>query len=509
MPPVPEGFKVSKNTLNKLPEGERADAATHLWTKSAGLCALCDQPLPNETGLIEEGEVEADHHIPEHGGAGGPTVLKNLYLAHKSCNRRRRDLPFRVAHAVIAFATWVDRKGRVTFDDVLNQYVKPANLGVRVTRDGSEISVDYGGTVLRSPVAIDPATKTEYFFTEVPTAYLHNDREVQPRLIEADHVSALAQDFVVRPVHEPSNCRLIPGVGDTARLMQFDGQHKSTAQIILGRTSVPTKVYIEPAVPMIQELVISIQQRIKKRPLSTSDTLIKLGDVVAERLSQYVAKPGQLRSEQGYIASQPLEMQKARRAEWLQELERLVFMDPANKLHRFVGTKRSPQFPTTDSVVISKLIRPFIFQGLLAEDMEQVNGRDHEHRAILIILNSIVERFLDEGWQPASSAVLRRRAQNFLYQGSIGWWVSQILRPAIIVRLEIPKADHVKPFLKPLQPEHEDKLRELIDTIAAWDVWSLDDASPAVKAMKSNVSKDVAASLPEYTEWRLLREAIG
>ena len=128
---------------------------------------------------------------------------------------------------------------------------------------------------------------------------------------------------------------------------------------------------------------------------------------------------------------------------------------------------------------------------------------------MLLILNSIVEKFLDVGWQLNASAVMKRRAQNFFYQGSIGWWVTQILRPAILIRLEIPKADHVKPFLKPLQPEHEDKLRELIDNLASWDVWSLDDATPTVKAMKSNVSKDVAASLPNYTEWRLLREAIG
>ena len=124
MAQVPDGFKVSKNTLSKLPESERDGAGSYLWTKSKGLCALCDQPLPNEAGLIEEGEIEADHHVPEHSGAGGATELKNLYLAHKSCNRRRRDLPFGLAHAVIEFATWVDRKGRVTFEDVVKKYVK-------------------------------------------------------------------------------------------------------------------------------------------------------------------------------------------------------------------------------------------------------------------------------------------------------------------------------------------------------------------------------------------------
>jgi len=133
----------------------------------------------------------------------------------------------------------------------------------------------------------DPATNVKYFFVDVPVKYIHNDKEIQPRLIMAGHVRKLAVDFVERPVHEPSNCRLVHDTGNTARLLQFDGQHKTTAQILIGRKTVPMKIYVEPPIDMLQSLVIKIQQEIKKQPLTRSDTLAKIGDVMGRRLEGY------------------------------------------------------------------------------------------------------------------------------------------------------------------------------------------------------------------------------
>lgn len=509
LPAAPDGFKVSKGMLAKLPEKERDEAASRLWVKSGGLCALCDQPLPTESDLLDAGEVEPDHHVAEHSGTGGVTALENLYLAHKSCNRRRRNLQFDLAHAVIKFATWSDRIGRVTFENVAKAYLASPNRNVRFRRDGPIGWLDFGTGDVAVVISEDPATKTEYFFAEIPVEFVQNDAGVQPRVVEHDHVAALAQDFVEHPVHEPSNCRLVHVNGDVYSLLQFDGQHKTTAQIILGRETVPMKVYVSPSIPMIQDLVISIQQRIKKRPLSTSDTLLKISDVVAQRLASYVPGPGKVRSEQDYVASQPLELQGKVKQEWLQELERLAFFDDQNKLRRYVSQRRTTEFPTTDSVVIAKLVRPFIYQGLLNEDMDNINGRDHERKAILIILNTITERMLEEGWVTNASKLLRRRAQNFLYQGSIGWWVPRVLMPAIQFRLEITKENAKKPFVRPLTPEQEDKLRGLIEQLCSWEIWSLDDTHPAVKAMKSNVPRDVAAQFPDYHEYKLLKEVVG
>src|SRR5205823_3209846 len=130
-----------------------------------------------------------------------------------------------------------------------------------------------------------------------------------------------------------------------------------------GRTRIPMKVYVEPSVAMVQALVLKIQQEIKKQPLTRSDTLAKLGDVIKRRLDEYLLTEG-LHSEKGFIAAQPANEQKSIKKEYQQELQRLIFFDDTNLLSNAVrpGTKGAP---TTDKVVIERIIRPLLHLELL------------------------------------------------------------------------------------------------------------------------------------------------
>src|ERR1700680_1269254 len=98
MSEVPDGFKLSKSMRAELPESQRGIAEEELWRKAGGLCALCDEPLPPDgRGVVP------DHKIAVAEGAGGPTTIENLYLAHADCNNRRKNLPFELAQRVVKF----------------------------------------------------------------------------------------------------------------------------------------------------------------------------------------------------------------------------------------------------------------------------------------------------------------------------------------------------------------------------------------------------------------------
>ena len=93
--------------------------------------------------------------------------------------------------------------------------------------------------------------------------------------------------------------------------MQFDGQHKATAQIAMNRETIQMKIYMEISVAMANELVITIQKDVKKKALSQSDTMAKLNDVMGELLDKYVVAKGQVRTEKGFIESLPNAKQTA------------------------------------------------------------------------------------------------------------------------------------------------------------------------------------------------------
>jgi hypothetical protein len=337
----------------------------------------------------------------------------------------------------------------------------------------------------------------------VPMQYIHNDPEIQPRSIIAAHVRKLALDFLQHPVHEPSNCRLVKDGHSTARLHQFDGQHKTTAQILIGRTTAPMKVYVEPAIDMLQELVIKIQQEIKKQPLTKSETLAKISDVVRRILDSYSEKPGKHRSEKRLLAKQSQHERGVVKKLYFDELRGLVFFDDDNELSKAVVPAVKNR-PTTDKVVINKIISPLLYAQPLDTDMDESIERDTERANILFVVNAIAEKVLPKGWNKAGNDVQRRRAENFFYQGSIGWWMGEILEPSL--RYVLYKMGKNKPLLlEPLDEASKEKIFSLIDKLCSWDIWSTDDPEH-LKAMRSNTVKNVIEAFPDYTDKKLIQE---
>ena len=493
-------FKLSPKMRRELPEPQRVRAEQELWDKSGGVCALCDEPLGNVP----------DHIVPDHKIAvvdKGKTTLTNLYLAHKSCNSSRQHLPFDIAKPLVKFKVISDMKPDVTFDDVLGTYVDNPNREVTFQKINGSITLKSGGWESTCEIYTDPATGCEYFFTELPVFLVQNDVEVQPRFIMHAHVRKLALDFTERPVHEPSNCRLVYTGAKTAKLLQFDGQHKTTAQVLIGRKRISAKIYIEPDIAMLQQLVVKIQQEIKKQPLTRSDTLAKLGHVIVGYVDNYKVKKGQVRTEAGFIRSQPDKKTKAEvKKLYFEELRRLVFFDDENSFCRLFkpGVRDRLQ---TDKVIIDKMIKPLIYPQLLDRDMDASGGRDDEREAIVMILNALETEMLGAKLNDKQS-LQYRRAKTFFLGGAIGWWMQDILIPSI--RYATKRLQEKKPLLiDPLSDDERSDILSLVETLCSWPIWSEDD-DDILKAMRSNTVKNVRELLEdEYNFTELIKQALG
>jgi hypothetical protein len=317
-----------------------------------------------------------------------------------------------------------------------------------------------------------------------------------------NHVRKLALDFLERPVHEPSNCRLVVTGGSTAQLLQFDGQHKTTAQVLIGRKTIPTKVYVEPEIPMLQKLVLKIQQEIKKQPLTRSDTLAKLGHVMQRVLEDYKVPSGKIRTERGLIARQPTaRAQRELKTLYFDELARLIFFDDENRLARLVRPGETEP-PTTDKVVVDRIIRPMIDPGLLEVDMDAEGGRDNERNSIVLVLNTIADKMLPKGLGGPGGELASIRAKNFFYQASIGWWMEDLLLPAIkwgVYRINKPL------FIEPLNSEVEDRMITIIEKLCELDIWSTQDPE-IIKAMRSNTVANVRAVVGDIDDQTLIAD---
>lgn len=500
---VPAEFKLSKAIRDELPENEKADAREKLWAKSGGKCSLCDEALPPDGKLVD-----IDHMTPRKHGAGGETKLSNLYVAHSSCNRSRKNLPYGLASSVIRFAKWCAAHPRRSFDDVINTYIPGGGMRAKIHLEEGEVQLDFGSDERRADLYDDPATGTQYFFMNVPVSYIQNDEDTQPRFIEHDHVRTLATDFTERPVHEPSNCRLITIENGLADLRQFDGQHKTTAQVILGRTEIPMKIYLNPDQAMIQELVVQIQQGIKKRPLSTTDTLKKLDDVIQDRVAAYkLEHGGESPSEIELVAAQPLQDQTAFKKRLLSNFEFAVLNDDSLQLRKYISTKADRNSPLTDRVLVAKIIKPLICQELLDSKLDNSIARETERDAVVQFLNRVTENMLTDKWRPkprnADEDLATRRARLFFQQGAVSWWLKSIFLPtfqSVFLRQRWKKL-----FVEPLSDVQQERLDGYLDIVCGWEVWSTTDEKK-IAAFRSNTVSNVESAVPEHSNLSLQHE---
>lgn len=163
--------------------------------------------------------------------------------------------------------------------------------------------------------------------------------------------------------------------------------------------------------------------------------------------------------------------------------------------------------------MVSKLITPLMNSQLLDDDMDsQEYGRNFEEQTIVVILNELASSMLIGKWKADAESIDKRRADNFFYQGSIGWLLMDVLIPAIRNTLLIPQGQKGL-FTSRLSKEKKNRLKSLIQELCSWPMWSTSDPE-ALAAMRSNTRENVRKALSkyrgkDYNEYTLSKKVIG
>lgn len=440
-----------------------------LVQKASGQCYLCEEALD-----LQADEVQKDHVDPH-----GPTLPYNLYLAHRGCNALKRDLLVDDAKRMIRFRKFCEtKKHEVTFDDVLEEYMPGTKRQpVKVVIDGNDMVLRFSKSdEVKVNVMIDPTSDVRYCFLEVPITHICNDTEVQPRKINWDHAWKLAQDFAVHPVHEPSSCRLVTERAGTGRLMQFDGQHKTAAQIIMGRTKIQTKLYLDPPLPLIRSLIVSIQSKIVKLPLEISIALTKLSDVYRDHWEQ-----GGFATEADFIKSYRSDQQAGAKRELLSALYRSILENPNGKMTSFVQPRKARRgaYPLSMNNLINLILKELLcHQQLTSEVATPEDPRPEETANIVDILNQLAdELLLDQKWQferPKEAEASRDhlKAQRFFTPGAVRYW-APLLKQAIGYAQNLHLANEMdRPLLRKLDDQGREIIRQVVKRLCEHPVWT-------------------------------------
>lgn len=486
-------IQISKTLSLKLPESERENIEQALWDKSGGICWLCEEPLNRSAD-----DIHLDHDLPE--SEGGPTEASNLNLTHASCNKAKRNaktVPIRPYLKLLAFAK--KSGGRLKYDGYVEHF-SIAPKPVVVSRVGDEVTFELPNGDRTSVPVFRETNGTgdhEYAFVTLPREAIYNDDACQPRVVRTDHAWSIYSDMQRNPLHEPPSCRMETyELGQAVRLLLFDGQHKTIASWMMNRSTVTAKVYLNMTTAQANELVNSIQAKIKKLPLSPFELAGKMADEWENKFSEYELQVGATEvSEDGFLKWLPQNERSRGRAALQAALIQNVLSSPDLRITNHVkkpGSEAMP-FSFTEQQLKSKVLEKLLVKEPLAAKGEAAQqARDTEAANIVSLLNTLNDlAFEPSDDNPEMGPTEIERARRMSYQLSLAY-LSDLIRQMWV---RVAMSDSKEPMSKVLNDGQNADLAESIKRLVDHPVWTAAfDRDQKMAAVKVALEKNQAAS---------------
>lgn len=277
--------------LSKLTGAEREALKQRLHLIQSGKCFICDAAISLE---LQSSTLDIDHVIPLN--VDGVDDETNLALTHGSCNRSKQASDLRVARCLARFERLKVRchaeDGRSpSLADVLADH-GGATHDLALLRQGDKIKYSFaaiGDTALHEvPVYQDKLSGVESFFAEIPIAYLHHDAKINPRPIGGSLRGLMEEFFKRRPqLHVALAWTDLDGAAGNGRLHVFDGQHKASAQVLLGTRKLPVRIFLNPDINVLLTTNANAGDKLRQVAFDKSVKRRLGSSLYADRVSRY------------------------------------------------------------------------------------------------------------------------------------------------------------------------------------------------------------------------------
>ncbi|MCA9054887.1 MAG: HNH endonuclease [Planctomycetaceae bacterium] len=449
-------------------------------------CFVDDHPIDDEN------DVEF-HHIKPY-SEDGPTEIANIGAVCRNHHRRIRTLSLSEFRDQLSMDQFFDHKDPRRLDDLLTFKLNAGGFGRKVTveQNGeSPLTLHFTNPDRQRQtcnVFACPATGMRYFYAVLPIEYLCNDAELQPRPLEQKRVWELYRHLTAHTQLAPAVCRLVDG-----KVMLFDGQHKSAAQIWAGRKLLDCKVYINPDVRLLKDTNLVAHDKLRQMAFFTSTLIAKYSDIFKQEWEEYVDRPGSKNEADFVTFLQARGKTKAEAKKMVRmAIEQDVIDNPDNKLSEFIAERnRTRKTPLSLSILEKTFFKEFIFAPPTAVEFESPEDfRDTEKKNLVQLLSLIAESLLIGRWNPDANNAAHQRAERIFAAGAMRAWVP-MLRDAIAQVLRIyDEVERQKVLFRNISDSEWSLILDRLNRLFSHKVW--EDPNPDVAAqLKVNAAETV------------------
>lgn len=418
---------VQSGYLTALDSEQRGQLERKLLARQSGRCFICDDPIDL---LLHRGQLDVDHIDPLI--EDGLDAENNFALTHASCNRSKGAANLQIARRLAEFErlqTQAQQSGKrgANLGDVLARH-EGATAMLRLRRGQTQVDFslpEAGDNSIRSvPIYRDKLSGMESFFAPLPVQYLHHDDRINPRSIGAN-IRGLIEEFLQkRPQLHIALAWWAPDKDGSGAVKVFDGQHKAAAQILLGSTELPVRVFLDPDVNVLLQANTNAGGKLRQVAFDTAVMRHLGSSLYVDRVKRYQSMRGLPESDYSFSEQDLVRFFRGER----REMERYIIdaqrdaitHDQENAILEFVEwAGKTADRPLSYNTLERSFFREFLYKKALDTPIdagmeEGVNPRQLEHEQMVRLMTLFAEIFFVGSWDPEKGG---RRLESQIQAG--------------------------------------------------------------------------------------------
>lgn len=387
--------------LASLSAETRDKLILELWERQNHKCFVTGKEIDLD---LHMNQLDIDHVIAlNKGGADTPS---NLALEFSDANRSKGDKDLNYARCIWQYynlENQLRKENKIpNLEDVLHLYNGAKyELEYKIKDNFVTFSFTQLGNkdLIKTPVYTDTLSKQKYFFAEFPIEYLFHDEKINPRKLNSSLTKLMSEFYNGYPqLHIALG--YITGT-EKSKVMIFDGQHKTSAQILLNTRKIPVRVFINPDEKLLTDSNLHAGTTLKQVAFDKS-VISGLGSKIYRQfIEEYQLKNNTTDfnfSEQDLIRF--FIGEKSIKKYIIDDIKTCISNSPDNKLMDFVEFGgRSTEKPLSYSSIDKTFYSIFINTTPLSTSLNYLkddgkNPRDLEKQQIIRLMNLIADKIL-------------------------------------------------------------------------------------------------------------------